>query len=120
MYQCHLHIYMTGGQDKIFEAIKEMAPLEHFTHEFSECEELNDVSGIGADVVLANLRGPGDRDALQKLLAGGVGRCRSHPACREGRGRTFPGRTAETEGPLDASYVGGGDPVPLLKMAADL
>ena len=70
MYHCHIRFCFAGRRCRAFEIIKGMTPLEHFTHEFSECEELNDVSGIGADVVLANLRGPGDRDALQKLLAG--------------------------------------------------
>ena len=70
MYHCHIRFCFAGRRCRAFEIIKGMTPLEHFTHEFSECEELNDVSGIGADVVLANLRGPGDRDALQKFLAG--------------------------------------------------
>ncbi len=69
MYQCHLHIYMTGGQDKIFEAIKEMAPLEHFTHEFSESTVPDSELTAEADVIFADLRGINVKEALDTLLS---------------------------------------------------
>ncbi len=34
MYHCHIHFYLVGGLCREFEIIKEMPPLEHFTHEF--------------------------------------------------------------------------------------
>lgn len=36
MYHCHIHFYLVGGLCREFEIIKEMPPLEHFTHEFFE------------------------------------------------------------------------------------
>lgn len=38
MYHCHIHFYLTGHRRELFDAVKGMAPLEHFTHEFSESD----------------------------------------------------------------------------------
>jgi len=69
MYQCHLHFYMTGHQNKIFEVIKEMAPMEHFTHEFSESGEPDSTLLAVADVILADLRGRNVKEDLESLLS---------------------------------------------------
>ena len=69
MYQCHLHIYLTGHQKGIFEAIKEITPLEHFTHEFSESEEPASALAADADVILADLEGMNVKEALSILLS---------------------------------------------------
>ena len=36
MYHCHIRFYLTGHRYKLFEIIKELPPLDHFTHEFME------------------------------------------------------------------------------------
>ena len=74
MYHCHIRFCFAGHHCRAFEIIKGMAPLEHFTHEFSECEELKAVSGMRADVVLANLQGVGEQEALRALLTETAGK----------------------------------------------
>lgn len=70
MYHCHLHFYLTGCQSDVFETIKEMSPLEHFTHEFSESESPKAADMALADVVFADLRGMDAGEWLRELLAG--------------------------------------------------
>lgn len=67
MYHCHLHFYLTGYQNRIFEVIKETAPLENFTHEFSESEAPDGALAADADIILANLQGM-DADKTLKIL----------------------------------------------------
>ena len=55
MYHCHLHFYLLGRQSRIFEIIKEMSPLEHFTHEYMESDGLDRALAAKADVILADL-----------------------------------------------------------------
>lgn len=69
MYHCHLHFYLTGQQCKAFETIKEMSPLEHFTHEFSESNMPEKAMAANADVILANLHGMDAKEAVQMLLS---------------------------------------------------
>ena len=38
MYQCHVQFYLLGRKCSVFDKIKEMPPLEHFSHEYSESE----------------------------------------------------------------------------------
>ncbi|MCM1121163.1 MAG: response regulator [Eubacterium sp.] len=69
MYHCHIQFYLIGSQNAVFESIKEIAPLEHFTHSFresgaSETEEIEQ-----ADVLFADLRGNDAGKALQTLAA---------------------------------------------------
>lgn len=70
MYHCHLHFYLTGQRCKAFEMIKEMPPLEHFTHEFSESDMPKEAMAAAADVILANLQDTDVKGALQVLLSG--------------------------------------------------
>ncbi len=69
MYHCHLRFYLTGYQNNIFEVIKEIAPLENFTHEFEQSDEPDSGLAAGADVILANLEGMDPVKTL-KLLCG--------------------------------------------------
>lgn len=64
MYHCHAHFYLIGRQCRIFEIIKEMPPLEHFTHEYSESEKVEKALAVNADVILAYLP---DLDAVQEI-----------------------------------------------------
>lgn len=70
MYHCHLHFYLTGQRCRAFEIIKEMPPLEHFTHEFSESDMPEKTMAAAADVILANLPDTDVKGALQVLLSG--------------------------------------------------
>ena len=55
MYHCHLHFYLAGRQNRVFDIIKEMPPLENFAHEFEESSELDQELAAEADVILADL-----------------------------------------------------------------
>lgn len=68
MYRCHLHFYLTGYQTGIFEVIKGMAPLENFTHEFSQSGDPDGTLAAEADVILADLRGMDAEETLKRLL----------------------------------------------------
>ena len=68
MYHCHIHFYLAGHQCREFEIIKEMPPLENFTHEFSQSDEPDRVTAAKADVILANLKDMDIKKALGLLL----------------------------------------------------
>ena len=57
MYQCHLKLYLMGDSCKVFETIKEMSPLENFTHTFLESRTPKTALTAGADVIIAGRRG---------------------------------------------------------------
>ncbi len=73
MYHCHVHFCLTGSRCRVYEIIEGMSPLEHFTHEFVHSETIEELSEIQADVILAYLRGPEDREKLEKLMSGRPG-----------------------------------------------
>lgn len=69
MYHYHLQFYLVGCQNKIFHTIKEISPLEGFTHTFIE-SELADVSlGACADVIFADLESMDAREAVKVLAS---------------------------------------------------
>lgn len=68
MYHCRVRFYLLGGQCEIFETVKEMSPLEHFTHEYLESDEPQESLTAQADVILANLRELDVRAALESLV----------------------------------------------------
>ena len=57
MYRCHVHFYLIGHQHRVYEIIKEMPPMEHFTHEFEESGKPDRESASKADVILLDLQG---------------------------------------------------------------
>lgn len=67
MYHCHIHFYLAGSSDQIFEIIKTMPAFEYFTHEFSESERLKGEPASLADVILADLRNENIEEAMQTL-----------------------------------------------------
>ncbi|MCI9077730.1 MAG: PAS domain S-box protein, partial [Lachnospiraceae bacterium] len=69
MYHCHIHFYLAGGQHGIFEIIKNMSPLEHFTHEFYESGTPETSLAAGADAIFADLTGMDARETLQTLVS---------------------------------------------------
>ncbi|MEY8339499.1 response regulator [Lachnospiraceae bacterium 62-35] len=68
MYHCHIHFYLAGNSNRVFEIIKEMSPLEHFTHEFSESSKPERALAAEADVILADLQDMDVQEALQILF----------------------------------------------------
>lgn len=73
MYRCHLQFYFAGHPCREFEMIKEMPPLEHFTHDFAESGQPQDNLLANADVVLANLPDT-DADAAEMMRALAAGK----------------------------------------------
>ena len=51
----------------MFENIKEMSPLEHFTHEFYESDEPEEALAAKADVIMADIRNLNVKEAVQML-----------------------------------------------------
>lgn len=68
MYRCHINFYYIGRQRKVLEIIKEMPPLEHFTHSFLESSGPDMALAVQADVVFADLQGMDAREALPDIL----------------------------------------------------
>lgn len=64
MYHCNVHFYLAGHQRKLFEIIKGMSPLAHFTHEFSESSRPDADLAAKADVILADLQDMEDRKSV--------------------------------------------------------
>ena len=64
MYHCHVHFYLAGCQNRVFEIVKGAFPLKNFTHEFSESEKPVEVLAAKADVIIANLQ---DMDVRQMV-----------------------------------------------------
>lgn len=74
MYHCHMRLYLTGHPHRVFEIIKEMSPLEHFTHEFLESDRPEETLAAGADVIVADLQGyPDVKEAVRTLISAKAG-----------------------------------------------
>ena len=69
MYHCHIHFYLAGRQRRMFDIIKNMSALEHFTHEFFESERPDPELVSRADVILADLEGMDAEEALRILVS---------------------------------------------------
>ncbi len=65
MYHCHVYFYLLGTT---FDIIKEMPPLEHFTHEYMESGSVEETLAGKADVILADLQGLDAKEAVQRLI----------------------------------------------------
>ena len=69
MYHCHLQFYLSGYPCRVFETIRNMAPLERFSHEFYEGEKPQKALIAKADVIFAALSGLDVKETIQALLA---------------------------------------------------
>lgn len=67
MYHCRIHFYLLGHQCRVFEIIKEVSPLEHFTHEFLESDKPENVLTSKADVILADIQDLDAQKTVQML-----------------------------------------------------
>ena len=68
MYHCHIRFYLVGNSCRAFEIIKNMMPLEAFTHEFSESFRPESAFVREADVILADLESREVKENLQTLI----------------------------------------------------
>ena len=68
MYTCSLHIYFAGHPSHALDVLKKMPSLEHFTHIFSESDEVESSLCAKADVVIADLSRLDMKSALQIIL----------------------------------------------------
>ena len=66
MYHCSLRFQMVGRPCRAFEVIREMAPLERFTHAFTDTP---------ANVFLVNLEGGDGVETLRQLSGRGEDTC---------------------------------------------
>lgn len=73
MYHCHVHFYLIGSQQSIWDTIQAMPPLEHFTHTFTTGAKPDTALLADADIIIANLQ---DMDALTALQTLSDGRRR--------------------------------------------
>jgi len=73
MYHCGLRFYFAGQSCRVFEIIREMPPLERFTHEFSESGKLDGALAAEADVIFANLQDMDVETDVRGLFAGKSG-----------------------------------------------
>lgn len=70
MYHCRIHFYFAGAPNRVFEIMREMSPLDPFTHEFSESEKLESELVAQADVILTALQGMNVKEAARLLASG--------------------------------------------------
>ena len=70
MYHCHIHFYLAGPQDRLFDAVKKATPFEYFTHTFLESDSPQKELAAKADVILANIQDLDTEEALATLLSG--------------------------------------------------
>lgn len=70
MYHCHIRFYLSGRQHGIFDVIKKMSPLEHFTHEFYESSTPETMLASNADVIFADITGTDARKTAEILVSG--------------------------------------------------
>ena len=70
MYHCHIHFYLAGPQDRLFDAVKKANPFEYFTHTFLESDSPQKELAAKADVILANIQDLDAEEALATLLSG--------------------------------------------------
>lgn len=67
MYHCHIQFYLSGHPCRVFDIVKEILPLEHFTHGFLESDKLEETLAAEADVILADIRDMDAKEALRRL-----------------------------------------------------
>ena len=68
MYHCNIQFYLIGKKCGIFELVKGITSLEHFTHTFLESDEPEESLIRQADVILADLQGTDAGNVLQRLI----------------------------------------------------
>ncbi len=67
MYHCHIQFYFIGVQDILLESIKEITPLENFTHTFWQSDEPEEETAAQADVLFVDLQHMDAEETLRVL-----------------------------------------------------
>lgn len=67
MYHCHVQFYLIGSQSNLWDIIKAMPPLEHFSHEFQISSKPDSAMAAKADVILADLHGINAKETVNML-----------------------------------------------------
>ncbi|MCI8609365.1 MAG: response regulator [Firmicutes bacterium] len=67
MYHCHLWFYLIGHHSELFKPLKEMSPLESFSHGFWEGVKPDESLAKKADVIFADLRGMDEAESIRML-----------------------------------------------------
>ena len=67
MYHCHVRFYLIGSQSNLWDIIKAMPPLEHFSHEFQVSSKPDSDLAAKADVILADLQGTDAKETVNML-----------------------------------------------------
>lgn len=62
MYHCHMQIYLIGHRPDVWSAIRDMAPMESFTHTFFESDSPQEELAAQANAIFADLR---DMDGIR-------------------------------------------------------
>lgn len=70
MYHCHIHFYFMGQPCRVFEIIKEMPALEHFSHQFLESRKPEGALTAKADVIVADLQDMDVKQGVRALITG--------------------------------------------------
>lgn len=76
MYRCQLQLYLTGRECRVFQIMKELPPLEPFTHEFLQTSKPEEASAATADVIVVNLQDMDPGESLQALISMKPEECR--------------------------------------------
>ncbi len=69
MYHCHMQIYLIGSQMDLWRTVRDMTPMESFTHTFFESDSPRNELTARADVIFADLRDMDGRHAAQELIS---------------------------------------------------
>ena len=69
MYHCRIQFYLIGRQCRTFEIIKEIFPLERFTHEFIQSDIPEEALTEKADVILVHLQDLDLEETLRMLTS---------------------------------------------------
>lgn len=69
MYHCHIHFYLVGTPNRMFEIMRGMSPLDPFTHEFAESDKPEKKLVSQADVIVAALQGMDVKEAVAMLAS---------------------------------------------------
>ena len=69
MYRCCVHFYLMGWETEATRLLKDIPPLDHFSHTFTSSAQPEASLAAQADVILADLRTMDAASALQALTA---------------------------------------------------
>ena len=64
-----IQFYLAGSHCRVFDIIRRISPLEHFTHEFMESQKLDKALAAKADVILLHLQDMDVKESLRMLAS---------------------------------------------------